>query len=266
MEEVPSQFSSVIGMGTVQAIYQARKVNKWIGLVIGLLSLAGFGLMLLITAYSTYEQVAKYGAAVLVKTATPLMVISCILFIIAVVALWSAFINWNKALVFYQHGFAYNDRKGVQTWRWEDVLNFKAAVTRHYTNGIYTGTTHVYSIEGRDGQKFVMGDVINKIEEAADRIRSGIFPGLYSRYAQVYNSGQLLHFGPVTLSKVNGIQIGKKVYPWDQVAQVSIRQGYVQVGKQGGGWFSGASAAAATIPNLEVFLSIINQVVGVKAS
>jgi hypothetical protein len=71
-------------------------------------------------------------------------------------------------------------------------------------------------------------------------------------------------FGPVAISK-SGIVIGRKTYPWSEVQQVSIHQGYVKVSKKGGGWFSGASAAASTIPNLRVLLSIINQVVGLKA-
>ncbi len=39
----------------------------------------------------------------------------------------------------------------------------------------------------------------------------------------------------------------------------------LSVKKRGGGWFSGATALASTIPNLHVLLSIINQIVGVKA-
>jgi hypothetical protein len=39
----------------------------------------------------------------------------------------------------------------------------------------------------------------------------------------------------------------------------------LKVSKKDGGWFSGASAAAASIPNLRVLLAIIHQVVGVKA-
>ena len=110
----------------------------------------------------------------------------------------------------------------------------------------------------------MLNDSLVKVEELAALIEEGTFPLLYEKAAQQYNTGQTLTFGPVVISK-GGILVGKKTYPWQEVKEVSIQQGILKVSKKDGGWFSGASAMASTIPNLRVLLSIIDQVVGIKA-
>ena len=94
-------------------------------------------------------------------------------------------------------------------------------------------------------------------------IQDAILPGLYEQAAQQYNAGQRLVFGPVAIGS-DGIQIGKKTYAWDEVRQVSIQRGILKVSKKEGGWFSGASARASAIPNLNVLLNIIHRVVGLQ--
>jgi hypothetical protein len=139
-----------------------------------------------------------------------------------------------------------------------------SAITRHYTNGIYTGTTHIYTLYNRQNQRLVLSDSIRKVEVLAKNIDESIFPLLYGRAADQYNGGQAIAFGPVSISKA-GIAVGKKTYPWTDVKEVSIHQGVLKVSRKDGGWFSGASASAAVIPNLRVLLTIIHQVVGLKA-
>ena len=101
------------------------------------------------------------------------------------------------------------------------------------------------------------------MEELAITIQDAITPILFNQAAQQYNAGQMLVFGPVTIGK-GGIQIGKKTYAWVEVQQVTIQRGILKVSKKEGDWFNGASAPASVIPNLNVLLNIIHQVVGLK--
>jgi hypothetical protein len=191
------------------------------------------------------------------------VIIAFVLLLLGLAAGWSAYVNWNKGVAVYERGFAVRDRKGIQAWRWEDVVSLTAAVTRHYSSGIYTGTTHVYSLFNRQDQRLTLSDIYNKVDELAKTIQDGVYPILYDRAAQQYNAGQMLVFGPVAINK-DGIQIGKKMYPWIEVQQVSIQRGILKVSKKGGGWFSGASASASVIPNLNILLNIIHQVIGLN--
>lgn len=257
-------FSHVFGLGSVQKICPVRKSHRTGNVLAAMIFLILAAASLLYGLWYTYGQLQSYGPAVLIKSILPFLIALIICLLIAAATAWAAYSNWNKAVVIYQGGLAYADRHGVKSWRWDEFASLTSAVTRHYTNGIYTGTTHIYTLTKNGGEKIVLTDSFPKVEDISGMIRANVFPLLYQSYAEAYNAGQRLVFGPVAISKSGGIQIGKREYPWDQVEQVSIHQGVVRVAKKGGGWFSGATATASVIPNLEVMLSIIDQVAGLK--
>jgi hypothetical protein len=260
------ELPQVFGFGSIKQTYPVRKSAQRgstimaVLFILGAVAVFGYGLI------NTFSRWQKYGSAIILKTISGPLILSVILFLLGLLLAWTAYSNSKKLVVVYDQGFINRDRRGVVTCRWEEADALLAAVTRHYTNGIYTGTTHVYTITKTDGTKIVINDTITNVEAAANQIRQSIYPLLYQKKAQAYNSGQRLVFGPVSLSKVEGVTIGKKTFPWDQISQVKINKGYLNFAKKGGGWFSGATAAVSLIPNLEVLLSIIDQVVGIKVN
>jgi len=262
--QIPKAFITVIGLGASHGYFPVKSWTRWGSLVIFFILLAGAALVLLIGIYDTYVAYQQHGPAMIDDKLIGPLVIAFVLFAFGLLAGWRAYAKWNKGVAAYERGFAYNDRKGIQIWQWEDVLSMKSAITRHYTNGIYTGTTHVYTLTNRQNQRLVLSDSFGKVEELAKYIDQNIFPLLYAHATDQYNAGQTIIFGQVAISKA-GIVIGKKTYPWTDVKEVSIHQGILKVSRKDGGWFSVASAAASVIPNLRVLLSIIDQVTGVKA-
>jgi hypothetical protein len=261
--QLPEAFSVAMGLGAARAWHPVKKWNR-IGNLLAFLLLFGASLLaFLYGLYDTYTAYLDHGPAMIDDRLLTPTLIAFALFLLSLLAAWGAVSNWNKGAAVFERGFAYRDRKGVRTWMWSDVASLTAAVTRHYTNGIYTGTTHIYTLLNKQGERLVLGDALKGVEQLAQAIEQAIFPRLYDAAAAQYNSGQTLTCGPVAVSK-SGIVIGRKTYPWSEVQQVSIHQGFLRVSKKGGGWFSGASASAAAIPNLRVLLSIIDQVAGVK--
>jgi hypothetical protein len=192
------------------------------------------------------------------------LVAAFVMIIVGVILALNAFTNWNKAAVLYEKGVAYNDRKGIQSWRWEDIHYFFMAITKHYTNGVYTGTTYVYTLQKSDGARLVFNNNLNKVQDLGGAIQQKVFPIQYQRMVDVLKQGQSLKLGPIVLNK-DGMKMDKKVYTWAEVEQVGIQRGYVSVKKIGGGWFSGATTPVAAIPNLDPFLAIVDQIVKVKA-
>jgi hypothetical protein len=262
--QLPEAFSSVIGLGTPRAWFPVKNWNRIGNLIFSLLLLGTSILVFAYGLYDTYLAYQQHGSAMIDdKLITPI-VIAFVLFVLGLLAAWGAYSNWNKGVAVYDRGFVIRDRKGMRPWVWEDVVSLTAAVTRHYTNGIYTGTTHVYTLLNKRSERLVLSDVFKGVERLAQSIEQAIFSRLYDQAAAQYNSGQAVVFGPVAISK-SGIVIGKKTYPWTEVKQVSIHQGALKVSKKDGGWFSGASASAPSIPNLRVLLSIIDQITDVKA-
>ena len=262
--QIPEEFSAIYGLGTPTGVFPTGKSSRWVSAIFGVLFLGGAALAVTYGIYDSYVQTAKYGPAVFQRTITPPACIAVIMFLIGAWLAISAFVNWKKAVVLYEKGLAYNDRKGLQTWRWEDVHHFFIAITRHYYNGIPTGTTYLYTLKKSDGSQLKLDNRFAKIQDLGKLIQQNVFPLQYERLVQALKNGQTVALGSVALSK-EGIAIGKKAFPWAEVEQVGIQSGFVSVKKQGGGWFSGASAPVASIPNLEAMLAVVDQVVKVKA-
>jgi hypothetical protein len=252
--EIPSAFSDIIGFGPVEQVYSVRRASKWGNAVATLL-------LLICTFVFIVIGISNMSTS---DNAWPFLAFAGFLFLVAVYTLWLAVSNWKKCAVVYQQGFAYNDRKGLVTCLWNEIESIKSNVVKHYTNGIYSGTTHTYTIDKKDETRLVLNDSLVKVEQLFDCIREHSFESIYQRYSSVYNSGVPISFGPITISRSEGISIGRKNFAWDQVASVSIQKGAISVAKKGGGWFSNASVQSSQIPNLGVMLSIINQVIDVQ--
>ena len=262
--QVPEQFSSVVGLGVPMSIFAPGARSRWASAIFAVLLMGGSVLTVLGGLYYAYDQTEKHGPAVFQKVIGAPLILALCLFGFGIFLALTAFFNWNKAAVLYEKGLAYNDRKGVQVWRWEDVHYFFIAITKHYTNGIYTGTTYVYTLQKTDGSRLVLNNTLGKVQDLGGAIQQKVFPIQYQRMVDVVKQGQWLNLGPIMLNK-DGIKMDKKVYTWAEVEQVGIQRGYVSVKKLNGGWFSGASTPVAAIPNLDPFLAIVDQIVKVKA-
>ena len=262
-QTLPKQFSSLMGMGAVVQIFPA-KVSLAIRIILTVILLLAGGGSGGYALYLLWQRWGRYYPPQILKDMAPWLIGALLAFFFAALLLWELFRRRKKAAVVFTNGFAYSDHKGVQTWRWEQIKDVTANVVRHYTNGIYTGTTHNYTLVKTNGEKLVINDVLKEVEAFYNHIQNNTLQQRYQRLADEYNLGSPVYFGPVVIGKQLGIQIGKKVYPWDEIQQVGINKGVLSVKKKDGKWFSGASATAGSIPNLHVLLSIINQIVGLQ--
>jgi hypothetical protein len=260
----PEAFTTTItGLGAPLRYYPIKNLNRVSSPVSAIVFMLGSIATFLYGAYRAYTAYSLHGLSVVDDELTWPLIIAFVLFLLSLVGVWSTYTGWKRGVGVYERGMAVRNHKGITMWPWADIVSLTAAVTRHYTNGIYTGTTHVYTIFNRKQEKLVLNDVFKNVDQLADEIAQKIFPLLYEPASEKFNTGQSLDFGPILISKT-GLQIGKKTFAWAEVKDVSLQRGELKISRRDGGWFSGASVSAANIPNLPVLLVIIKQVVGLK--
>lgn len=262
--QVPEQFAGVYGLGSPIQVFPAGQLNRWVSALTGIICLGLSGLAVLYGIYDAYIKTAKYGPVMLESALLPPLTIGGILGLAGLLISLNAFLNWKRTAVLYQNGLAYTDNKGLQIWSWREVTQFFVSITRHYTNGIYTGTTYIYTLHKADGSKLQLNNKLQKVEVLGSAISKGVAPLQYETMVNAIRIGQTVTLGSLTISK-DGLSIGKKAFSWNEIEQVGIQNGYVSVQKRGGGWLSGASVPAASIPNLDALLSVIEQITKVKA-
>lgn len=262
--QVPDQFANVYGLGSLQALYPVSASNRIVSAIFGVLLVMVGGIVSIYGLYDTYVQVTKYGPVMFGKSIVTPLLIAGVAFLLGILAAYNAYRNWNTSAAVYENGLAYCDNNGLQTWPWNEVEWFTSAITKHYRNGIYTGTTYLYTLQKADGSKLLLDNKFKQIEALGRLINQKVAPLQYEKLRQQLRSGQSVRLGLVTISQ-QGLTINKKSYAWAEIDSVGIRNGYVNIKKKDGGWFSGASAAVAAIPNLDPLLTIIDQIVKVKS-
>jgi hypothetical protein len=264
-QDIPKQFSTLTELGEPIETFKA-KASLTFQIIAAVILFLAFGGLLAYALYVLYDLwTSNYYFPVIIETMLPWLIGAAVSLLIGAIVLWQIFSSRKKGAVVYSQGFAYSDRKGVQVWKWENVQEVTANIVRNYTNGIYVGTTHTYTLVNTRGEKLVINDSLKDVENFYTHLQNNSLQLRYQSLADRYNQGQEVVFGPVSISKQNGLRINKKAYSWETIEQVSIEKGVLSVKKKDGGWFSGASATSGTIPNLHVLLSIIDQVIGLKA-
>lgn len=162
----------------------------------------------------------------------------------------------------FSDGIAYRDGGQTRVMHWDDIGWVWQQVTKHYYNGIPTGTTHKYTLQLLDGDKFTLNQGLERIGELGEHVQNEVFRRQFPKAAQAYNSGQELNFGKLRISRA-GISNGKETLPWEQVKGIKLANGQIVVSRQGK-WLAWAGMGAHEVPNLFILLELISQIVGIQ--
>lgn len=187
----------------------------------------------------------------------------------------------GKRVLVFSEGLAYTQHGKTDIIRWDDVAAVWQNVIRHFyrqpwqTTHRYTGTTHVYTIKLNDGRKYTFDDALSNVGELGSTIQQESLHHILPRLRQVYEAGQTIPFGALSISKA-GISRGYNTLPWDQVKEVEIYEGFLNVystkeqtitdlifTKGKGTW---ASVAVAKTPNAFVFKALVDEILGSSQS
>ncbi len=253
-----SVFHEVIGLGALQQEWANHGKGKWFNLVFGLLCLAAGPALVLLAAFLGYNAYNNSGLSRVDDAVIPPLVIAAIALLVGVIIVYNAWRNWKLAVALYEHGVAYRQRGPVQQFRWDDIEAVWQAVTKHYYNGVYTGTTHIYTVQTKNGQRAVFNDKFGKNIELLGRgLQQGSAERLLPRYWQGLQAGQKLSFGPLALDR-DKLYAGKKELPWTEIKAIKIEKGNISI-KKDKGWFNWASATVPQIPNFFVFYELVGR-------
>lgn len=254
-----SPFATVIGLGSLKAEYKNTGARRWVGLIFGLLCLLATPVLLLLTVYFAFQAYNDNGLYRMADSpALVLLIATVIAFLLGLGIVISAWRSWRLAAALFENGVAYQSRTGVQQVSWADVTAVWQRVTRHYTNGVYTGTTHVYTVQTNTGQKIVLDDRLGKgVEALGKAVQTGASNTLFPRYYTAVKNGQRVDFGPLAMDNQK-LYAGKKEITWSEIKAVKISKGQISVQKDKG-WFNWASVTVPQIPNFFIFYELVGR-------
>ena len=161
----------------------------------------------------------------------------------------------------HEKGFAYSTIFETANVYWEEVTAVWEAKRMRERNG---PTTHAsYTVLLKNGKKLVIdNELFKKAEELGDGIQKQVTRCLMPKYIELLRSGGTAKFGKLSINN-QGISNGKEMIPWPQVRDIRINLGYFNINKDGK-WLAWSSVMAAHIPNLYVFLGLVDQIVEIR--
>ncbi|MFZ5885231.1 MAG: DUF6585 family protein [Chloroflexota bacterium] len=238
-------------MGEIQAVYKqgmASKLSNAFGSLLFLLA-GGYVLYYGLNYKNVYPDVAA--------TNTPFIVgFALILIGAGGYWAWTLFSRWNEVAVLYQNGFAHFNGRDVTSFQWNDITSITAKVTRmtvyHF---IPAGTMRKYIFESPSARLKLDG-TLSGVDELVNQIRQNVFPIMVNRLSQELNAGKTLSFGPISISRTEGIRSKNKKYAWADVAGLRVVNGILEVVPKKKGLFGRISSDIGFIPNLDILIAL----------
>jgi hypothetical protein len=177
-------------------------------------------------------------------------------------AFWTGIRERGLQVLVFPDGLTRTARGTTEVIRWDDITEVLQQVTKHYTNGVYTGTTHVYTVRRAGKPDLMFNDALKNVEQLGNTIQQEIYKRLLPRAIATYNAGGVLHFGKLSVS-LQGLSNGKETLAWSDVKGIKLDKGMIAVSKQGK-WLNWSTATVAQTPNVFVFMALVDSIIGIN--
>lgn len=162
--------------------------------------------------------------------------------------------NADAALYLFAGGMiVIGKRARISAFRWEQ-MSVLQNITRHYRNGVYTGTTYRYTLNDGRGDPIVIGGAFANPEQWGPMIQESVTRAQLPAAVDAILRGETLRFGDIDING-GGLAVGRKSVSWNQIEKIEIKQGFVSV-RVAGKWLSLTTRAVSQIPNFFVFLTL----------
>jgi hypothetical protein len=251
--EIDPEFNSVIGMGPVQGIYKQRGTSRfWLILLSAVCIPAGF--FILYYGLVTFK-ISNPGSPILAFIFIALIVLT-----LGFLSAWRVIGKWNEVVVLYQNGFAYKtSAREMTSFKWNEIRSILIGITKVDVHGIPVGTAREYVIKS-DTNKLAFDGSLDQVDDLLENIRKNVYPYIYARTKQEFDSGKTIRFGNFLINKSDGVRRNINKYKWSDVAQVRVMNGNVHfLPKKRGS--VGIYDHVGKTPNLEVLLAISQELI-----
>lgn len=252
---VPTAFDSVQGLGPAASVHQLSAGNLLVSLVV--FGLLGLTFLVIGTVFVITFFVGGQNDWPIFFPAGIFLILGAIFVAVALVMTLRLFLGPRVAVV-YRDGFAYRDWRSVHQIRWNEIETIKSKVS--FTRSKY-GRTYMnlsYTFWKTGGEKLSFNDSLENAQSFATAVKQGVYARLQPELAQRYDLGQPLTFGPVTISKTDGLQYGSKRLAWNDILEMKTTSAELQITMRNSGLFSGRhNIPLSSIPNAELMLQLM---------
>jgi hypothetical protein len=164
-----------------------------------------------------------------------------------------------------EKGLVRVDRGRFIVFLWADILELYQVIEDVYQYGlVHTAREYGFGLNRCDGEVLHIHEGVNPrdVGPLSDRMQSKVAAHLWPQVIRQFKAGQDVIFGPLTMNR-SGVSNRSKTIPWSEVDAITIAEGIVKI-RKADRWLSWSRVEARDIPNLYVFLTLADKVIGVN--
>lgn len=268
-----NQLAALHHLGTPTAVY---KPSTFLAIFGGLVVIFFGAAWIMIAFYITSSVGSSFsstGLPTILVLVFPFL--GFIFVLIGVVLIVKAFLNHNLRVQVYQHGLVLHKRNNNDVIRWDQTAYVwhkvkKSTTTTRNTNpttGYNTMTTstttyHTYAVQRVDGANFIFDRTFSHLRELGKTIEQESARYLVPQAIAAYNTGHQIMFGKMSVS-FSGVSDGRKMLSWSELKSIKVDEnnGAIAIRKQGK-WLNWSNVSLSETPNVLVFETLVNSIVG----
>jgi hypothetical protein len=136
---------------------------------------------------------------------------------------------------------------------WEDLTGIASAAYQEHFLGIAFQLRPQITLFRAKGRPIRLDSRLQKTTSLTRRIKSNLYPRLWPLMADRWQAGRAIGFNRLTVHP-KAFYLGKQPVPWEQVARLGVRSGFLVIELETGG---PVRFPVAEVPNLELLFQLV---------
>jgi hypothetical protein len=162
-------------------------------------------------------------------------------------------------LIFYEKGFSYQTKNYFTNAEWQEITGIQVDFQRLWWM-IFLIRRQDLTLHLFNGSTITLTHYLEKMDLVKAELEKQIFPLVMDQMRSGYEQGAVIQFGPILLSKANGLKFQNMVIRWESIHTMSVDDGWLSVKFYApGGALEELHCPVKDIINLSVMLTIIRE-------
>lgn len=190
------------------------------------------------------------------------LLLGLFLVVSAVVMSLRAVRNRGLRVLVFPEGIVRVQRERASAFFWDEVVT----VWQRKTVGTWAKVSKgslTFTVQRANGDDFEFDDYLPDVKRLGAIIQGETLKLLLPAALDRFQKGEAVVFDKLRVSR-EGLTADKETVPWDQIKDVEIDEEKLLIHKEGK-WLAWYSVPVAEVPNVHVFQTLVNQVLGKEA-
>ncbi len=162
-------------------------------------------------------------------------------------------------LVIYEKGFTYQSKNDFTSLEWEEITGLQVDFQRIWWF-IFPIQRRFLNLHLFHGGTLTINHYLQKLEQVKAIFEQQVFPIIMDRIRSGYDQGAIIPFGPILLSKANGMKYQNTVIRWESVHTMTVDKGWLTIMYYiAGGALETVRCQIKDIVNVSVMLTLIRE-------